>query len=1463
MAISWLQRLLKKSRPLSRPVRKTGQRGRSLPWVEPLDERVLPAVTATFSATGALLRVVGDELDNAIVVSRDAAGTILVNGGAVAIQGDAPVTVANAQMIMLVGAGGNDTLSLDETNGVMPAGSFFGGAGNDVLIGGSGNDFVDGGAGSDAAFLGAGDDTFQWNPGDGSDTVEGQGFRDTLVFNGSDVAEKFDLTANGNRVRFTRDLGNVTMDLKGVEVIDVNAFGGIDAITINDQTATDLFDVNLDLNGTDGQGDGEADVVTINGTDGDDFGQIASFNGTSISANVSWFPLVTITGAEGALDNLKVNALGGNDEVDASFLPANLIVLSVTGGAGNDHILGSQGSDIVNGGTGADVVRMGAGTDSFVWNPGDGSDTVEGEAGSDWLVFNGSDVAEKFDFSAIGSRVWFTRDVGNVTMDLNGIETIQLNALGGADTITVRDQAATDLATLNLNLKNSTGDGDGQADSVSIDGTEGDDKLQVASLTSGIRLADGAGLVPVTTISGIEGTSDHLTVNALGGNDTVDATGLVAGAIGLTINGGANDDQLFGSQGNDLVNGGAGTDVAFLGAGDDTFVWNPGDGSDIVEGQTGRDALIFNGSNNNERIDLFANGQRVWFTRDVGTIAMDLNDVERVDFNALGGTDAITISDLSGTDVTEVNLSLAATLDGTAGDAQPDSVVVDGTNGADLIPVLGTDGGILVNGDFLNGGGLPAFVLIRAVEATDTLRINGKGGDDHIDATGLATAVLFSADGGVGNDTLSGSPGADTLLGGAGNDFIDGNGGRDVASLGAGNDTFQWDPGDGSDIVDGQDGSDRLVFNGSDLAENFNLSSIGNHAWFTRDLGNITMDLDGIEILDLNARGGADVVSINDQTSTDLVQVNLNLALAIGGGDTQADSVIVNGSDQDDAIQITAVGNGTSIVVGGLFPVVNIAGAEGTNDHLTVNARGGNDAVDASGLTANLIGLTVNLGEGQETPATATTTTLHTATATAVVGQSVVLTATVDAAVGTPTGIVTFLEGNTVLGSVAVDATGQATLTVTPGVGNHTLTASFTANGGFADSSSAPASLTISRAATNVALASSVKAAVIGQAVTFTATVTPVAPGASTPTGTVTFADGDVILQTVAVAAGGKATFTTTFAVARGHAITATYNGDQNFVSSSQGLTEEVNAPNPTATATTLHASTATAVVGQTIVLTATVNALAGAPTGTVTFLDGTTVLGSAPINGGQATLTVSLDVGNHTLTASFAGTGGFAASGSAAVTENVILPDANSRFVDQLYQELLSRPSDPDGLAFWTSLLARGIARTQIVAGITSSVEYDTAVVQQAYQHFLQRGADQAGLTFWVTSLQTGMKIEEMQAGILGSAEYFQSRGNRDNAGFLPALYQDALGRAIDAAGQDFFTRLLAAGTSRAQVASAILASAEFQQNLVTSAYRQFLDRSPDDAGLAFFINALKNGQTDQQIAATIAASDEFFARL
>src|SRR5262245_54818936 len=111
--------------------RKKLWQGRICPTLEQLNDRILPAVTASFSAGASTLTVLGDALDNNIVISRNAAGQILVNGGAVAVLGGTP-TVANTALIQVFGQGGNDQISLSEVNGALPAALLFGGAGNDT-----------------------------------------------------------------------------------------------------------------------------------------------------------------------------------------------------------------------------------------------------------------------------------------------------------------------------------------------------------------------------------------------------------------------------------------------------------------------------------------------------------------------------------------------------------------------------------------------------------------------------------------------------------------------------------------------------------------------------------------------------------------------------------------------------------------------------------------------------------------------------------------------------------------------------------------------------------------------------------------------------------------------------------------------------------------------------------------------------------------------------------------------------------------------------------------------------------------------------------------------------------------------------------------------------------------------------------------------------------------------------------
>ena len=263
------------------------------------------ATTATFSA-GVLTVTRRLARQQPITVSRDAAGRILVNGGAIAVVGGTP-TVANTSLIQVFGQGGNDVITLSEANGALPQANLFGGAGNDVLTGGSGddqlfgqagndtllgkggfdllfggseNDTLTGGDADDQAFGQGGNDRMIWNPGDDTDLNEGGDGTDTVEVNGGNGAEQFTTTANGTRVRFDR------------------------------------------------------------------------LNPAPFSIDI------------GTSESLVLNANGGDDSFSATGNLAALIKITVDGGTGNDTLLGSNGIDILLGGDGNDFVDGQQGNDT-------------------------------------------------------------------------------------------------------------------------------------------------------------------------------------------------------------------------------------------------------------------------------------------------------------------------------------------------------------------------------------------------------------------------------------------------------------------------------------------------------------------------------------------------------------------------------------------------------------------------------------------------------------------------------------------------------------------------------------------------------------------------------------------------------------------------------------------------------------------------------------------------------------------------------------------------------------------------------------------------------------------------------------------------------------------------------------------------------------------------------------------
>ncbi len=303
-----------------------------------------------------------------------------------------------------------------------------------------------------------------------------------------------------------------------------------------------------------------------------------------------------------------------------------------------------------------------------------------------------------------------------------------------------------------------------------------------------------------------------------------------------------------------------------------------------------------------------------------------------------------------------------------------------------------------------------------------------------------------------------------------------------------------------------------------------------------------------------------------------------------------------------------------------------------------------------TGSTSAPVIQTVNRG--------ATTTSVGSSPNPSTSGQSVTFTATVSAnspAAGVPTGMVTFYDGATLLGTGSLSGGTATYSTASVSIGSHSITAVYAGDVNFTTSTSSSLSQTVNQGGTSTSLGSSATPSAFGQSVTFIATVTATSPASGTPGGSVTFKDGAATLGSGAVS-GGTATFSTSSLAVGGHSITAVYAGDVNFTTStSSGLSQTVNQGG---TSTSLGSSATPSAFGQSVTFTATVTATSpasGTPGGSVTFKDGAATLGSGAVSGGTATFsTSSLAVGGHTITAIYGGNSNFSTSTSAGVTQTV-----------------------------------------------------------------------------------------------------------------------------------------------------------------------------------------------------------------
>jgi hypothetical protein len=323
-------------------------------------------------------------------------------------------------------------------------------------------------------------------------------------------------------------------------------------------------------------------------------------------------------------------------------------------------------------------------------------------------------------------------------------------------------------------------------------------------------------------------------------------------------------------------------------------------------------------------------------------------------------------------------------------------------------------------------------------------------------------------------------------------------------------------------------------------------------------------------------------------------------------------------------------------------------GSTGTATFSTTTLPAGSDSITASyggdsddaGSTSQPVTVTITSG-------VLPTSTVLASSATAIkTGQSVTFTATVSpqSSPNAATGTVTFLDGTTTLGTGILNASGVAMFSTSSlSVGTQSITASY--GGDSKDNSSVSNAVSVvvtqTAVATTTMLTASATQIAIGQSVTFTAKVVPQSDK-GVPAGSIKLFDGSTSLGKVSLNAGGTTALSTTALAAGTHSITASYFGNNEDSSSVSSAVSVVVTQSTVATTATLTVSAAQITNGQSVTFTATVAPHSGSnvPTGTVTFLGGTTTLGAGTLNtSGVATFTTAaLAVGTNSITASYRG---------------------------------------------------------------------------------------------------------------------------------------------------------------------------------------------------------------------------------
>ena len=460
-------------------------------------------------------------------------------------------------------------------------------------------------------------------------------------------------------------------------------------------------------------------------------------------------------------------------------------------------------------------------------------------------------------------------------------------------------------------------------------------------------------------------------------------------------------------------------------------------------------------------------------------------------------------------------------------------------------------------------------------------------------------------------------------------------------------------------------------------------------------------------IVDVNGDGVLDLVAANCGTITS--------GYACGSSDGVVSVLLGNGDGTfQPAVALSS----------GAYNDISVAIAD-------VNGDGKPDLVAGNGEGGNNNGASVAVLLNNTGSSVVSNTTVTSSQNPSSFGEAVTFTATVGSQSGTPSGTVAFFDGTSLLGSSGL-VSGMATISAAPvAAGTQSITATYEGSVDFGFSKSAPFMQSVSKATTTTGLSSSLNPVPLGQVVTFTATVAGEYGGNITG-GTVTFyLDGQKIWTSTVT--GGSASVTSTFSGAPGTVtISAAYSGNGNTLGSTSGnLTETIATPTKTALVSSLNP----AFGGQAVTFTATVSSASGAPPNgeMITFNNGATVLGTAPLSGGKASLTTStLPGGTDLITATYPGDSTFWTSTSGRLRQRILVSETTTQLSSGLnpsnYGQAVtftatvtaSYGSVPDGetVTFYDGAVEIGTNTTLggVASFTTSSLKTGSHTIKAAY---------------------------------------------------------------------------------------------------------------------------------------------------